>query len=416
MEFLDCVRAGLLGCGIDVGSCRSIGAAVSGGADSVSLLVSLAEIFGAGRVRAVTVNHNIRPDDETRGDAEFVRDLCARLGVACDVVEIPRGKVCEVASERGGGIEEAARFLRYGAFDSFVEKSGVEALCLAHNENDQLETVLMRFIQGSGTDGGGGIRMRRGVFVRPLLSVSRSMIEEFLRSRSQPWRTDSTNSDTGYMRNRIRANLVPFLDAQFPGWRGAVIRGAGKVRDDDDFIDSAVVSSVGKNASSVSRARWDSFPPSIRRRAVQSMLLSAGFSARFPYALMGRIVSVRAGECDSVSFGGFSITADENSVRAFRLDSVEKTRERGFCRSFSAGGRRFVERSVISGDCIAMKDGRRKDVQKILSEWKVPRQSRQSVPVVVDAGTMDVVAVLAGGYGSWIVGEFRAFLEEAGLV
>lgn len=220
-----------------------IGAAVSGGADSVSLLVALCHISRKYKipVRAVTVNHNIRSSEESGGDADFVvslgKKLCAEgFDVKVVVKELERGKVFFEAERRGNGIEEAARSLRYGAFEEFAAQENPVFIALAHNKNDQIETLLMRFLQGSGNSGLCGIGGRRGIFVRPLLDVSRADIEEYLAAQGILWRTDSTNFDTNYMRNRIRRNLVPFLNENFFGFEKALLNGAVKAAEDEEAL------------------------------------------------------------------------------------------------------------------------------------------------------------------------------------
>ena len=133
--------------GVDLSSGVKIAAAVSGGADSIALLTILHRILPENAVlKAVTVNHNIRPSEETEGDAEFVQAYSRSLGVECVRIDIPRGRVEEFSTAFDCGTEDAARRLRYEAFERFKADCGVDFICLAHNRNDQLETVLMRFI------------------------------------------------------------------------------------------------------------------------------------------------------------------------------------------------------------------------------------------------------------------------------
>ncbi len=163
-DFLSIVQNGLLECGISQNS--RVGVAVSGGADSVALLVSLVEILGKKNIFVITVNHNIRPSEESKADADFVFELCKKIGVFCKIAEIERGIVLQTAKIRGGGTEEAARFLRYLEFEKFLKEKSLDFLCLAHTQNDQIETLLMRFLQGSSQLS--GIARRRGAFCRPL--------------------------------------------------------------------------------------------------------------------------------------------------------------------------------------------------------------------------------------------------------
>ena len=192
-----------------------IGVGVSGGADSICLLVCLANLFKkcpSVSLKVVTVNHNIRSEEESGGDCDFVVSVCNKLNevyyqnknaISCEVVSLEKGKVFDFAKSRGAGIEESARFLRYQIFEDFIEKNHLDCFCLAHNKNDQLETALMRFLQGSSIEGSCGIWENRGKFVRPLINCDRKEIEKYLTEQGFEWRTDCTNLDNSYFRNRV---------------------------------------------------------------------------------------------------------------------------------------------------------------------------------------------------------------------
>ncbi|MCI6188109.1 MAG: tRNA lysidine(34) synthetase TilS [Spirochaetia bacterium] len=238
---LNCTQKSSLG---DLNNLKRIAAGVSGGADSVSLLVSLCNIFSPLGVilHVITVNHNIRPKNETCGDADFVVSLCSKLQeegklVECSVKEISRGNVEQLAGERKSGIEDAARFLRYKIFSEFCNQNDIQVLFLAHNKNDNLETVLMRFLQGGSAVSLCGIPAVRSLspkteIFRPLLQIERSLIEQYLQECGICWRNDSTNQETKYLRNKIRLKLIPFLNQEFPFWQNAVLGGMGKNRND----------------------------------------------------------------------------------------------------------------------------------------------------------------------------------------
>ncbi|MCC8168322.1 MAG: tRNA lysidine(34) synthetase TilS [Clostridiales bacterium] len=196
-------------------------AAVSGGADSVCLLLVLKELSGqmGFELAAVHVEHGIR-GVESQSDAQFTEALCQRLGVSFSIypVDVP-GYV----AVHGGGLEEAARTLRYEAFDKMAcDKicSGYEAgrikIALAHHMSDQAETVLFRLVRGTGTAGLSAMapvrRTEKGYsFIRPLLGTAREEIEEYLAQRGQEYCTDATNFKEQYARNRIRAKVIPEL-------------------------------------------------------------------------------------------------------------------------------------------------------------------------------------------------------------
>ena len=182
---------------------------VSGGADSVCLLaglVSLREELGISLV-AVHVEHGIR-GEESLADAAYVAELCERWNVKLSVERID---VEAVARERGLTVEEAGRTVRYEVFARIAREQSADRIAVAHNRNDQAETVLWNLARGSGVRGLGGIRPVRGRIIRPLLFTERSEIEAYLRAQGIRWRTDRTNLETAYTRNRIRLELLPWL-------------------------------------------------------------------------------------------------------------------------------------------------------------------------------------------------------------
>lgn len=167
----------------------------------------------------VTVNHNIREKEETDRDADFVVALCNRLGIKATVCVLEKGLVSKTAQVRDGGTEEAARFLRYEAFEKYAEENNISVFCLAHNQNDWYETALMRIFQGSCSI---SLKQRRGIFVRPLLGFTRKEIESYLAENQTEYCQDSTNADDRYLRNNLRLNVIPLLDEKIPQWKKGV--------------------------------------------------------------------------------------------------------------------------------------------------------------------------------------------------
>ncbi|MDR0376118.1 MAG: tRNA lysidine(34) synthetase TilS [Treponema sp.] len=217
--------------------------AVSGGADSTALLVAMAGIAGERgfKLRCLHVDHGIRPEAERLGDVEAVERLCARLGVPCTVTVVPPGKVEQTARERGIGIEAAARRFRRRAWEKELARVHAERVLVAHTEDDLLETILMRFLRGSGPAGLAGMKREWPPALRPMLSISRAEVLRYLEAQGVSFRADSTNSDIYYLRNRIRLKLIPFLDAFFseatPAWRRNVLAGAETQRYVADFLE-----------------------------------------------------------------------------------------------------------------------------------------------------------------------------------
>jgi tRNA(Ile)-lysidine synthase len=247
-------------------------AAVSGGADSISMLAALAELRGEKpfTLRCLHVEHGIRPGGESRGDAGFVREFCKKLAVPCKIVSIPPGKIAKTAKERGIGIEAAARLFRHAAWNREAGRiegrsgSGVpreggrkgglpESVCggglksarpvrvlVAHTRDDLLETLLMRFLRGSGPAGLAAMPRVKGRITRPLLGLSRKEVLAYLSLRGIPYRIDSTNADTAYLRNRVRLELIPLLDTLFPFWRKGALNLAETQRLAAQFIAAEV--------------------------------------------------------------------------------------------------------------------------------------------------------------------------------
>lgn len=175
---------------------------VSGGVDSV-VLFDLCKRVGMKMV-VVHVNHGLRK--EAGADAVWVRELCGE--VECRVV---RRDVATLARRWKMGLEEAGRRVRREIFQKVCEEVGAVGVILAHQRDDQVETVLLNLLRGSGVHGLKGMREWDGKYWRPMLEVGRQEVEEWARQEGLTWREDKTNRDTRYKRNKVRWELVPAL-------------------------------------------------------------------------------------------------------------------------------------------------------------------------------------------------------------
>lgn len=206
---------------------------LSGGADSVALLTALLALRDAFNLTIIAchVNHKIRSGTAER-DQKFVENLCSTLGVECHVKE---AQVEALAKEWGLSVEEAGRRVRYDFFNEIAGETG--KIATAHHMNDNVETVLMRFMRGTGLHGLTGIPYRRDNIIRPLLNISRSEIEEFLRENNISHITDESNFETIYTRNKIRLNLIPEIQRKFnSNFLETLTNNIGVYREEDDFI------------------------------------------------------------------------------------------------------------------------------------------------------------------------------------
>jgi len=194
-----------------------VAVAVSGGADSVALLRILLELREELGIVIVVAhfNHELR-GGEADADERFVADLASQHDLQFFT---GRGDVRLHSVARKLSLEHAARDLRYRWLHDLAAEQGLNVIATGHTLDDQAETVLMKFLRGTGTRGLAGIRpimmMEHLPVVRPLLSVSRSEVEEYLRSIHQSWREDHTNRDLKFTRNRIRHELLPLLQRDY---------------------------------------------------------------------------------------------------------------------------------------------------------------------------------------------------------
>src|SRR5947207_13496222 len=190
-----------------------LGVAVSGGADSVALLLLLLELRAKlGVVLSVIhFNHKLR-GKASDADEKFVARLAAKHGLEFHAASI---EVAKKAKKERANLEDAARRARYDYFRSLAESGVCKRIAVAHTADDQAETVLAHLFRGTELAGLGGIHPVFGSVIRPLLSVPRSELRHFLRARRQNWREDATNRNTKRMRARIRRKLLPLLEKQF---------------------------------------------------------------------------------------------------------------------------------------------------------------------------------------------------------
>ena len=187
-------------------------AGVSGGADSVCLLYVLCEYRKrtSFELTAVHVEHGLR-GEESMGDARFTQQLCMHLEVPFRLVH---ADVKGIVKEQGLSTEEAGRMERYRIFREIKRECGAQKIAVAHNENDQAETVLHHLVRGSGLKGLGGICPVRDDIIRPLLFTQRKEIEEILTQAGLSWRVDRTNLELEYTRNKIRLSILPQMERE----------------------------------------------------------------------------------------------------------------------------------------------------------------------------------------------------------
>jgi tRNA(Ile)-lysidine synthase len=282
--------------------------AISGGADSVALLLTLhaanstpRESLGIG-LSAAHVHHGLR-GTEADVDQQFVSDLCIGLDVP---LHLYQANIPDRVAQTRETIEEAARNARYDFFSTLLNSGHADSILTAHTLDDQAETVLMKLLRGAWTEGLSAIHpvvtQPKGKILRPFLSTRRADIEAFLNSIPQTWREDSTNTDTAFTRNKIRHELLPQLRAYNPNldqtlanlaelareeesrWQtelarvlpqlllpGKPVRGGGR----------AVSTAPGHSAVSIELDRLRTLDPALRRRVIRAAARQLGSRLSF---------------------------------------------------------------------------------------------------------------------------------------
>lgn len=208
-----------------------IGVGVSGGADSVSLLCFLVKnkvLLGIESITAVHVNHSIRGEEADR-DMLFTESICERLGVECKSVTVD---VPKEAEKTGESTETCARRLRYEIFESF----GFDKFATAHNLNDRMETFFFNLARGASSEGLLSIPYVRGIYIRPLLDVTRAEIEEYLTENGLTYITDSTNNCDDYTRNKIRHFLIPQMYELNPSFQKSFLKCERSLEADNSYM------------------------------------------------------------------------------------------------------------------------------------------------------------------------------------
>ena len=385
-------------------------ALISSGPDSVALLRALVAL-GTGPV-VLHVDHGLR-GEESRADAEFVRDLCENLGVRCEIRRL--------RLEEGPNLQERARDERYRLAGEVADGLGLRTIAAGHTADDVAETVLMNLARGAGLRGLSGIPPVRGRLVRPLIERTRQEVLEYLESLDQPYRTDPTNLTGKYARNRVRLEILPLLEELHPGAARNLARGATLAREDLEVLEDLAAEILERRGGEIvlPLGKLSGLPPALRRYAVRraySMLLpdAPPLGSALVEAVLelngksegtrvldlpgGVIASARAGvelalypEVEPVA-GKEKLRAGEMLFAGWRISAREVSRYEPRAASrpevayLEASKGPYEVRLARDGDIIRpLGLGGSKKVLRAMMDRRVPKDLRRRTPVVVDA-------------------------------
>lgn len=378
---------------------RRVTVALSGGADSVSLLHVLLELKEEVDIElcAAHLNHQLRGDEADR-DENFVRELCEKLGVP---IFCERADIKAESKKTGESIELAARRVRY----EFLERVSVGGvIATAHTASDSAETMLYNLTRGTALKGLCGIPVKRGIFVRPLINVTREEVEAYCRENELSFVTDSTNNEDVYTRNKIRHNVVTVLRGINPAFERAASRTAKMLCADNDYLLSAATKlyneSLTENGLIIDKLT--SAHEALRSRAVMLYLEQNGVEAYSSH--IEQILGILPSGKTEVS--GKNIIMAKNGFLYIERNSVAPE----FSVKFSVISRNEFEKNTkinnlllnnaldydkllgsptvrgrIAGDSIRLRGrGVTKTLKKLFTENAVPIELRDSLPIVAD--------------------------------
>lgn len=218
--------------------------AVSGGMDSVLLLYLLNKYkkeLGID-IEAAHINHMLRAKESDK-DQELVKRLTSKWHIPFHTINID---IRKISKNNKWSIEEGARKLRYEYLKILKEEFGFNKIAVAHHHKDQAETILMHLIRGTGAEGLRGMFIDKDDIVRPLLNITREEIEKKIKELELEYRTDKSNLQTRYARNRIRIKLLPILKKYNPQIENNLVKTGEIIREDNNFIETEVLKYYNK--------------------------------------------------------------------------------------------------------------------------------------------------------------------------
>lgn len=318
----------------------AVAVALSGGKDSMCLLHLLLKSkdeLGI-TVKAINVEHGIR-GEKSLSDSDFVAKECAVLGVP---LYFQRVDSLGFSSENGLSVEEAARILRYKVFQSAADEGFCNKIATAHHASDRVETTLFNIFRGASSLGAAGIpeSSRNGLIVRPLLSLTRVEIDEYVKENSIPFVTDETNSDNAYSRNYIRNKIIPDIKEKFPSFETTVLRFADSLKDDNDYL-------LGEARKAIEQRNGEySFPCDLPKpvfsRAAITCMKSLGILKDYEKVHVDAVLSLKNEE------NGKSVDLPKGVVAVKdygRITLYKKKSKEEFCESFKLGIYEFAGRT-----------------------------------------------------------------------
>ena len=401
---------------------NSVVLGVSGGADSICMLKLLSDLqkrLGIS-LYVLHINHMIR-GEEADQDAAFVKKICTKFKVPHRVINVD---VPALAEREGLSEEEAGRYVRYDEFSKYAYEVGATKIAVAHNSNDNAETVLMNLARGTGIKGLGGIPPKREMedangnvveVIRPILCLSRKEIEDYLKENEIEYRNDSTNDSTDYTRNKIRLEIMPLLENINDNAMQNITNASNELADTSDYIEKDVDEAYEEFVTEEDGKLFlsdESFAidPIVLTGVIRKMIENiAGKLKDITRIHVGDVVSLSEKQVGKKIDLPYSIVAEREyegiSMFSESNETESETKSKEVIISFEEDDfdRTSIEelkytkwldydkiddvvvRTRQKGDYIVIDgDGATKKLKKYFIDEKIPRRERDEVPLVAD--------------------------------
>ncbi len=400
--------------------------AFSGGPDSTALLHSLNSIqdLFTCSIKAAYVNHGMRSEDQLMKDDQFVRDFTSHINVELFSLHIQSGEIAEISSKEGRSSEEVARTYRYSFFDKILSKYENSYLILGHNRDDQYETLISRFFQGSGISGLKGIPHTNKHILRPLIFCRKKDILQYLTLSAQTFCIDPTNEENDYQRNKVRNTLIPLIEEIFPGYAKSLNTQEERFLSLEDFIESETDKVACHYKTGSCSVQLDSFNRAhsqIRSKLLYQMFDHCYRGGKQGFRVPGRffqslmITELEKNRVYAKSYGIIVHTDDKSLIY-----SVVNNQQEGYFYTISdknieVPGKFYITlgnsdavkiericdsplivRSEVHGDFIEL-ESKRESIKNIYKRLNVRPEHKNLIPLVVDSS--GIIAILGETFG-----------------
>ena len=418
----------------------------SGGPDSTCLVHVISHLKQAwnSEVTCCYVDHGIRSRHDIDEDLRFVRRVTDNLNLELIIRTIPFGMIQHAARSRHESLENVARKMRYTCFEDVAVEKNIEFIGVGHNLDDHMETLVMRFFQGVDFTGFAGIPNYRGKIIRPLIDCRREEILDYLQKNNITYRTDATNTEPYYLRNKVRLKLMPVIAEVFPHYRSSIHRTARKAdrlkRYFDDVLAEEGSWEQTRCGYCIDAAKFLLLPGVFRIQLVFKLYdemaknratkattpwteqlgtrSSRGEHSRLPYRFLESLLDDEFVAHKSILLSGHNIRLVRRGGKLFLERNIVTNSKKGyliivaedmkgefgipgagvqivFGKSRTIRGTQdvylpanllkppVIVRSRKTSDKIQLTEGS-KQLKKLYNEWKIPMAQRWIIPVVAD--------------------------------